>query len=84
MTEVAIQPAFLRRHQPWSKIVYIQILIALGVLIGHVFPDLGKALKPLGDGSIALIEMMIAPVIFCTWCTASPRWTPSSASAGSG
>ena len=29
-------------------------------------PDLGKALKPLGDGFIALIKMMIAPVIFCT------------------
>jgi aerobic C4-dicarboxylate transport protein len=31
-------------------------------------------LKPLGDGFIALIKMMIAPVIFCTVVTASPRW----------
>src|SRR5262249_53210999 len=36
------------------------------ILIGHFFPDTGKALKPLGDGFISLIKMMIAPVIFCT------------------
>src|SRR6201991_3886817 len=68
MTQIAIQPAVHRRHQPWYKILYIQVLvaIALGVAIGHLYPDLGKALKPLGDGFIALIKMMIAPVIFCT------------------
>jgi aerobic C4-dicarboxylate transport protein len=55
-------------HQPWYTILYVQVLIAivLGVLIGHFLPDLGKSLKPLGDGFIALIRMMIAPVIFCT------------------
>jgi aerobic C4-dicarboxylate transport protein len=55
-------------HQPWYTVLYVQVLIAiaLGVLVGHFFPDLGKALKPLGDGFIALIRMMIAPVIFCT------------------
>src|SRR5215218_1115470 len=68
MTQIAIQPAIHRRHQPWYKILYIQVLIAiaLGVLVGYFYPDLGKALKPLGDGFIALIKMMIAPVIFCT------------------
>jgi len=44
----------------------VLIAIALGVTIGHFFPDFGKALKPLGDGFISLIRMMIAPVIFCT------------------
>ncbi len=55
-------------RQPWYSILYIQVLIAiaLGILIGHFYPDLGKALKPLGDAFIALIKMMIAPVIFCT------------------
>src|SRR5215475_475632 len=55
-------------HQPWYKVLYVQVLIAifLGVLIGYLKPDLGKELKPLGDGFIALIKMMIAPVIFCT------------------
>jgi aerobic C4-dicarboxylate transport protein len=54
--------------RPWYSVLYIQVLIAivLGVLIGHVFPTAGVALKPLGDGFIALIKMMIAPVIFCT------------------
>jgi aerobic C4-dicarboxylate transport protein len=68
MTSVAIQPTTHRPHQPWYKILYIQVLIAigLGVLIGYLDPDLGKALKPLGDGFISLIKMMIAPVIFCT------------------
>src|SRR5260370_22270419 len=66
MTTAAIRPA--SHHQPWYKILYLQVLIAsaLGVLIGYFYPDLGKELKPLGDGFIALIKMMIAPVIFCT------------------
>jgi len=53
---------------PWYTILYVQVLIAIavGVLIGHFYPDTGKALKPLGDGFISLIKMMIAPVIFCT------------------
>ena len=42
------------------------IAIFLGILVGHLNPNLGKELKPLGDGFIALIKMMIAPVIFCT------------------
>jgi aerobic C4-dicarboxylate transport protein len=68
MSPVAIQPAARRSHQPWYRILYVQVLIAiaLGVLIGHFDPDLGKQLKPLGDGFIALIKMMIAPIIFCT------------------
>jgi aerobic C4-dicarboxylate transport protein len=36
------------------------------VLVGYYYPNTGTALKPLGDGFIALIKMMIAPVIFCT------------------
>ncbi len=54
--------------RPWYSVLYIQVLIAIaiGVLIGHFFPKTGVALKPLGDGFIALIKMMIAPVIFCT------------------
>src|SRR5690242_3475119 len=68
MTQIAIQPVVHRRHRPWYKILYVQVLIAivLGVLVGRFYPDLGKELKPLGDGFIALIKMMIAPVIFCT------------------
>lgn len=48
-------------HRPWYTVLYIQVLIAIaiGIFIGHFWPDLGKALKPLGDGFIALIKMMI-------------------------
>src|SRR5947209_11648175 len=58
--------AALRR--PWYTILYVQVLlaIAVGILIGHYFPNTGVALKPLGDGFISLIKMMIGPVIFCT------------------
>jgi len=57
-----------KTYRPWYTVLYIQVLIAIaiGILIGHFWPDLGKALKPLGDGFIALIKMMIGPVIFCT------------------
>ena len=57
-----------KTHRPWYAVLYIQVLIAIavGIFIGHFWPDLGKAFKPLGDGFISLIKMMIAPVIFCT------------------
>ena len=66
-TTIATVPP-IRRSRPWYTILYVQVLIAIviGVLVGHFYPDLGKALKPLGDGFISLIKMMIAPVIFCT------------------
>jgi aerobic C4-dicarboxylate transport protein len=55
-------------RRPWYTILYVQVLIAiaLGVAVGYYDPALGVKLKPLGDGFIALIKMMIAPVIFCT------------------
>jgi aerobic C4-dicarboxylate transport protein len=48
--------------------IYVQVLIAiaLGVLVGAVWPQVGVALKPLGDGFIKLVKLTIAPVIFCT------------------
>ncbi len=51
----------------WYSTLYLQVLvaIALGSLVGFAFPDAGVALKPLGDGFVALVKMMIAPVIFC-------------------
>lgn len=55
-------------RQPLYKSLYFQVIVAIviGILIGHFYPDTGKALKPLGDGFIKLIKMVIAPIIFCT------------------
>lgn len=54
--------------QPLYKSLYFQVItaIVIGVLLGHFYPDTGAAMKPLGDGFIKLIKMIIAPIIFCT------------------
>jgi len=50
------------------KSLYLQVIVAIviGVLLGHFYPHAGEAMKPLGDGFIKLIKMIIAPIIFCT------------------
>ncbi len=40
--------------------------VIIGVLLGYFYPSTGEAMKPLGDGFIKLIKMIIAPIIFCT------------------
>ncbi|MDI2037143.1 Aerobic C4-dicarboxylate transport protein [Paenarthrobacter nitroguajacolicus] len=52
--------------KPLYKSLFFQILVAvvLGIGIGYLWPDLGSALRPLGDGFIQLIKMIIAPLIF--------------------
>lgn len=56
---------------PLYRSLYFQVLvaIALGIAIGYLWPDAGAQFKPLGDGFIKLIKMIIAPVIFCTVVT---------------
>lgn len=53
------------------KSLYFQVLIAIaiGIALGHFYPSFAVELKPLGDGFIRLIKMMIAPIIFCTIVT---------------
>src|SRR5689334_12876047 len=57
-----------RTKLPIYRSLYAQVLTAVvvGVLLGHFYPALGAEMKPLGDGFIKLIKMMIAPIIFCT------------------
>ena len=57
--------------KPFYRILYVQVLIAiaLGILLGHFYPSLGIDMKPLGDGFIKLIRMLIGPIIFCTVVT---------------
>ena len=53
---------------PLYRSLYFQVVCAViaGVTLGHFYPALGADMKPLGDGFIKLIKMMIAPIIFCT------------------
>jgi aerobic C4-dicarboxylate transport protein len=48
--------------------LYFQVIIAIiaGILLGEFYPELGEKMKPLGDGFIKLVKMIIAPVIFIT------------------
>lgn len=58
--------------KPWYRsgthLLYVSVIagVVLGAALGLVAPEAGKALKPLGDGFVALIQMLIGPVIFCT------------------
>lgn len=56
---------------PLYRQLYVQVLaaIVLGVLLGHLWPDLAVQFKPLGDAFIKLVKMIIAPVIFLTIVT---------------
>jgi Na+/H+-dicarboxylate symporter len=49
-------------------LLYVQVLLgmALGMSLGHVWPQAGASLKPLSDAFVGLVRMMIAPIVFCT------------------
>ncbi|MCU4580599.1 C4-dicarboxylate transporter DctA [Acinetobacter gyllenbergii] len=53
--------------QQFKSSLFLQVIFALilGIIIGISFHDFSLALKPLGDGFIALIKMLIAPIVFC-------------------
>ncbi|MFU8925741.1 C4-dicarboxylate transporter DctA [Acinetobacter puyangensis] len=50
-----------------KKSLFAQVVLALilGIILGIVAHDFSLALKPLGDGFISLIKMLIAPIVFC-------------------
>lgn len=60
-----------RSRRPFWRTLYFWVLIAiaLGVLVGWLFPAFGQSLKPLGDGFIKLVRMIITPVVFLTVVT---------------
>ncbi len=51
--------------------LYVQVLlaVALGALVGHLSPERGVALQPLGEAFIRAVKMLIAPIVFCTIVT---------------
>src|SRR6266566_8006649 len=55
-------------RKPLYTSLYIQVLvgIALGIVVGFVSPERAAAMKPLGDGFIKLVKMLIAPIVFTT------------------
>lgn len=55
-------------HGKFYQHLYFRVLVAIGIgiALGHFYPDIGAQMKPLGDGFIKLIKMLIAPIIFCT------------------
>jgi aerobic C4-dicarboxylate transport protein len=57
-----------KQHKPLYRSLYFQVVVAIviGVVLGYVKPEWGAEMRPLGDGFIKLIKMMIAPIIFCT------------------
>lgn len=59
------------KRTPIYKVLYFQVICAIlcGICLGFWAPDIGALMKPLGDGFIRLIKMIIAPVIFCTVVT---------------
>jgi aerobic C4-dicarboxylate transport protein len=67
LTPTAAAPGFHQQGR-WYQHLYVQVLTAilLGALLGHFYPSLGEAMKPLGDAFIKMIKMLIAPIIFFT------------------
>jgi aerobic C4-dicarboxylate transport protein len=61
----------VKPRSPIYRSLYFQVILAIviGILLGHFFPEIGAKMKPLGDGFIKLVKMLIAPVIFCTVVT---------------
>jgi aerobic C4-dicarboxylate transport protein len=63
MTDVSVAP-----RKAWHSSLFVQLLVAIvaGIAVGWLWPAFGADLKPLADGFIKLIKMLIAPIIFCT------------------
>ena len=58
--------ATARRDKTHYLYLAVLIAVALGIVVGFAAPGFAKGLKPLGDGFVNLIKMMISPIIFCT------------------
>lgn len=58
----------MRGNKPLYKSLYFQVIcaIVIGIALGHYYPQIATDMKPLGDGFIKLIKMLIGPIIFCT------------------
>ncbi|ANN67745.1 dicarboxylate/amino acid:cation symporter [Bordetella bronchialis] len=68
---IEIDQAAVPRKQKFYQILYVQVIFAIiiGILLGYYKPDTAEAMRPLGDGFIKLVKLIIAPVIFLTVST---------------
>ncbi len=68
MTVIKAPKPMKKKKKPLYKDLFFQVIVAIiaGVALGYFDPAKAVAMKPLGDGFINLIKMMIAPIIFCT------------------
>src|SRR3984957_6961137 len=66
-----VDPATTSGKLPFYRVLWVQVLvaIALAIVLGYVDPARAIAMKPLGDGFIRLITMIITLIIFCTVVT---------------
>src|ERR1700680_1144904 len=57
-----------KKAQPWYLQLWFQVLVAMvvGIALGHLYPNVGAQMQPLGDAFIKAIRVLIAPIIFCT------------------
>ena len=57
-----------KRPRPWYVQLWFQVLVAMvvGIALGHLYPNIGAQMQPLGDAFIKAIRVLIAPIIFCT------------------
>jgi aerobic C4-dicarboxylate transport protein len=62
------ETASVAQRAPIYRSLYFQLLVAIvaGIVVGWSAPDFGAGLKPIADGFITLIKMVIAPIVFCT------------------
>lgn len=60
--------ATISMRKPWYRVLYVQVLIgiAIGIVMGVLWPQEAVAMKPFGDGFIKLIKMVITLIVFCT------------------
>jgi aerobic C4-dicarboxylate transport protein len=68
MTGTAISQETTPAKRAWYRSLYVQVIVAiiLGIGFGHFHPEMASTMKPLADGFIKLIKMVIGPIIFCT------------------
>jgi aerobic C4-dicarboxylate transport protein len=59
--------ALTRKSRPFYAKLHNQVIIAIAaaIILGAVWPAAAVNMKPLGDGFIKLLGMMIAPIVFC-------------------